>query len=232
MLLGLGIGVTSIRLLSASTAIVLDTTSVPEQDAVGQEVFTASISGAYTGTPSYVLAGIDNAYFSIGALTGVVTLDASLDYDNELQRTKYITIAVSGITPLPSTNPRPFTINVTNVLEQTLDALTLDDSTIHISASVGDLVGALQDVTFGSTLSLIDSDGNQFALDGEDIEVGAGTLVVGAQSITVRETHADATNSPRDSVIAITVSDAAPGSYLMDFSDVNNSMYVALLEDF
>jgi hypothetical protein len=108
----------TVKATGLGTVIVLDTTSVPEQDAVGQEVFTASISGvSYTGTPSYTLAGIDNAYFSIGALTGIVTLDASLDYDNELQRTKYITITVSGIDPLPSTNPQPFTINVTNVIE-------------------------------------------------------------------------------------------------------------------
>jgi hypothetical protein len=210
--------------------IVLDTTDVPEQDAEGQEVFTASISGEYTGTPAWSLSGIDNAYFSIHATTGVVTLDASLDYDNELQRTKYITIAVADITPLPTTNPRAFTINVTNVLEVTLAALTLDDANVSLSASVGDLVGTLQDVSSGSTLSLIDTDGNQFALDGEDIEVGVGTLIEGVQSITVRETHPDASNSPRDSIIAITVAEAAGNG--AEFNVAENSYYIAVLEDF
>lgn len=109
-----------------------------------------------------------------------------------------------GVDPFPAVNPRPFTITVTNVLEVTLDALTLHTSEIESGAAEDTVVGALQDVTAGSSLSLTDNSGNQFKLDGRDIVAGP-VPTEDDPTITVRETHPDASLSPRDSVIGITV---------------------------
>jgi hypothetical protein len=108
----------TVKATGLGTVIVLDTTDVPEDTEAAEVVFTASISGvSYTGTPAWSLGGADTAYFSIHAVTGVVTLDASLDYDDPDERTKNITITVADIDPLPATNPQAFVINVTNVIE-------------------------------------------------------------------------------------------------------------------
>lgn len=93
----------------------LSSTTIPENTATSTAVFTASVSGVYTGTPSYTLGGTDDASFSINASTGVVTLDLALDYDTD--PTLSIDITVADIVPLPAVNPRTFTITVTDVEE-------------------------------------------------------------------------------------------------------------------
>jgi hypothetical protein len=95
-----------------------------------------------------------------------------------------------------------------------LVALTLDDSSIAEDAAIGTAVGALVGRSTGSTLALIDTAGGLFALDGLNIEVDGALDFETATShnITVRETLASASNSPRDSVIAITVTDVEESS--------------------
>jgi hypothetical protein len=96
-----------------------------------------------------------------------------------------------------------------------LAALTLDDDEVAEDAAIGVAVGAIVGRTVGSTLTLTDDAGGLFALDGLNIEV-AGALdfeTAASHNITIRETLANASNSPRDSVIAITVTDVAESPY-------------------
>lgn len=98
----------------------------------------------------------------------------------------------------------------------TLGALTLSASSVAEDAAIGTLVGAVQGQTAGSTLSLQDDAGGLFALDGLDVEV-AGALdfeTATSHNITIRETLAGATNSPNDTVLAITVTDVEEGPSL------------------
>jgi hypothetical protein len=184
--------------------IELSAITLPEDTATSTEVFTASIIGSYTGTPAYTLAGDDAAYFSIDSGTGVVTLDAGLDYEDDASLA--ITIEVADITPEPDENPRAFVITVTNVLEVTLNALGISVDAIEEGSPEDTAVGTLTSTSAGSTLSLTDDAGGKFKLVAGAIVAGATpTTYPATEEITVRETNADATNTPRDSVIEITV---------------------------
>jgi hypothetical protein len=105
----------TISLSGLGTVLQLSSQSIPEDTATTTEVFTASVAGAYTGTPTYTLGGTDDASFSIDTNTGVVTLDLALDYETDPELS--IDITVADIVPLPAVNPRTFTITVTDVAE-------------------------------------------------------------------------------------------------------------------
>lgn len=98
---------------------------------------------------------------------------------------------------------------LTALVAPTLNAVSLSAATVTASAPAGTTVGTIVGKTIGSTLSLIDDAGGMFALSGGTIVVGLTALTAGAKSITIRETLAGATNTPRDTVLSVTVS-AAP----------------------
>lgn len=94
----------------------------------------------------------------------------------------------------------------------TLGTLALSAATIAENSALGTLVGMLLGTTSGSTLALVDSAGSRFALSGGAIvagSVGTDFETETAHSITVRETLAGATNSPRDTVLAVNVTDVS-----------------------
>lgn len=112
--------------------------------------------------------------------------------------------------PEGSNSPRDtvIAIAVTNVLEVTLAALALSASTIAENAASGTVVGAIQNASAGSTVSLFDDAGGRFVISGSNVVAGLVATNYeseGSHNITLRETHADGNNSPRDTVIAITV---------------------------
>jgi hypothetical protein len=79
------------------------------------------------------------------------------------------------------------------------------------SANAGDIAGALSGKTSGSTLSLTDDAGGRVALSGGNVVRGATALdweTATSHSFTVRETLAGATNTPRDTVLSLGVSNA------------------------
>jgi hypothetical protein len=90
----------------------------------------------------------------------------------------------------------------------TLSALTLSASTIAEGSAPGVTVGAVQGKTTGSTLSLTDDAGGRFALSGNTLIAGLVATdyeTATSHEITIRETLAGATNTPRDTVLEITV---------------------------
>ena len=93
----------------------------------------------------------------------------------------------------------------------TLSALT-GTFTLAENASAGAVAGALSGKTASSTLSLVDDAGGRVALSGTNIVRGATALdyeTATSHSFTVRETLAGATNTPRDTVLTLTVTDVA-----------------------
>jgi hypothetical protein len=88
----------------------------------------------------------------------------------------------------------------------TLAALSLSATVIVSGAAENTLVGTLSGVVLGSVLSLVNDAGGQFKLSGASIVAGAvPASSLDPISITVRETHASGTNSPRDTSFNITV---------------------------
>lgn len=77
------------------------------------------------------------------------------------------------------------------------------------------VAGALVGVTSGSTLSLTDDAGGRVKLSGSNIVAGATATdyeSATSHSFTVRETLTGATNTPRDTVLSLTVNDVAEAS--------------------
>lgn len=84
-----------------SGKIVLSANSVVENSVNGATVGTASISGSYTGTPSWSITDATGT-FEIDASTGEVTVLDNTDLDHSLHQTIAITVSVSGTTPAVS----------------------------------------------------------------------------------------------------------------------------------
>jgi hypothetical protein len=96
------------------------------------------------------------------------------------------------------------------VVAPTLGTLTLSASTIAENSTPGTLVGALLGTTSSSVLSLYNDAGGRFALSGANLLAGLVSTdfeTASSHNITIRETLAGATNSPRDTVLSINVSD-------------------------
>ena len=91
----------------------------------------------------------------------------------------------------------------------TLNNLSLASTSVVENSSTGTLVGAVLGKTVGSTLTLIDSAGNRFALSGTNINVGSvltdfETAV--SHTIILQEALLGYSNSPRNTLITINVS--------------------------
>ncbi len=88
--------------------------------------------------------------------------------------------------------------------------------TLSEDALANTVAGAITGRTTGSTLSLFDTAGNRVELSGLNILRGATGLdyeTATSHSFTVRETLAGATNTPRDTVFSLTVTDVVEPSY-------------------
>lgn len=99
-------------------------------------------------------------------------------------------------------------VGVDNVLELTLGGLSGTFS-LPENAAAGDIAGAITGTTAGSTIGLVDNAGGRVALSGNNIIRGPTALNFEASSthsFTIRETHPDAVNSPRDTIMALGVS--------------------------
>ena len=93
-----------------------------------------------------------------------------------------------------------------------LNALSLSVASVAEDAVAGTLVGAVQGYTPGASIGLVDDAGGRFVLSGTDIVTGPTGLdyeTATSHSITLRETLAEASNSPRDTGLTIAVSDVA-----------------------
>lgn len=165
----------------------------------------ANGSGSYTFT---ITADPDSKFNISGAN---LRKNAAMDYEAATSHS----VTVHADNGVGGTADRTFSITVLNVLEVTLNDLTLDTSTVLEGTGSGVLVGSLQSTSAGSTLSLVDSAGSRFQLSGTDILTGSvatNYATATSHNITVRETHSDGANSPHDSVITITVTQASGGT--------------------
>ena len=90
-----------------------------------------------------------------------------------------------------------------------LAALTLSASSVSEASPIGTFVGIVQGRTPGAVLTLADDAGGRFVLVSGNILTLAELNYEAASShgITLRETLGTATNSPRDTVITINVTD-------------------------
>lgn len=181
--------------------IAISSTSVSESAPNPTTIGTLSVvngSGVYTFTKT----ADPDAKFAVSGSN--LNTAAALDYETATFHSVTIQADNGVDTPLS----RTFTINVTNVLEVTLAALALSASTFADDDAAGTVIGAIQNKTTGSTLSISPADG-RVSIDGSNnLIVGLTPATAGTFDITIRETHPDGSNSPRDTAFTITVSTA------------------------
>jgi hypothetical protein len=131
----------------------------------------------------------------------------AIDYEE----TPTIDITISADNDIEAPLSRTFTITVGN---QTIDlaALTLSGSAIEEASTENTFVGEVRGYDANSTLSLTDTAGSRFKLTDGNILTGAVATDFGtatSHNITVRETNSEGTNSPLDTVFAISVTEVA-----------------------
>ena len=157
--------------ISATTDNDGTANSVAESASVGTAVgVTALASDAdVTDTVTYSLSSNPGGFFAIDANTGVVTVVNALDYESG---TSHI-IEVTSTSADGSTSVQSFTIDVTDVDEHDVGAVSDTDGTanaVNENVSVGTAVGITAsasdaDGTDTVTYSLSDDAGGLFAID-------------------------------------------------------------------
>lgn len=91
---------------------------------------------------------------------------------------------------------------------QSLVALTLSNASFDEGDTAGTIIGAVQGLTAGSTLTLASDGGGKASLSGTNLVVGLTVASAGTFNVTLREELAGASNSPNLTIITISVVDA------------------------
>lgn len=176
--------------------------------------FSATITGR---TSSSTLAATSNDGTALTIANGVL----SGTFATVGQKQITITETLAGATGSPKQTAVTVTIAAATPV---LQALTLSASSFTAGAAAGTVIGAIQGLTAGSTFALADSHNGAVALSGTNLVVGASASVAGNFPITLTETLAGATGSPKSTTLTIAVGTAsAPSVGTADFSDPNNS---------
>jgi hypothetical protein len=172
----------------AETGGTVGTLSVANSEATWTFAITADPDSKFTIENDDELVAADLDYET--ATSHLVTIEATPDVGDAISRT--------------------FTITVTNVLEVTLNALSLDADELTENSPEDTVVGAIVGASSGSTVTLHADAGGRFKKSSNNIVAGATPSdyeVATSYEITLRETHPDASNSPRDTVIEVTILD-------------------------
>lgn len=95
----LGVDFGTVGQRSGAPHIILSALSIDENSANGTELATASIIGAYTGTPEWSVPEDASGTWEIDPDTGVITVLDNTALDFETNPTLPITVSVTGVTP-------------------------------------------------------------------------------------------------------------------------------------
>jgi len=198
--IGAGLAVTGITF---GPTLALTGTSVLETAAVATTVGTVSISGTFTGTPTYTLTDSAGGKF---ALTGAtLKTNALLDYETATFHS--VTVSVSGVTP--SVSSQAFIILVIDVAEP---VLALTGTTVNENAAVGVNIGTLSIVnsyTGTPVYSLVDSASGKVAISGALLNVGGAIDYETTPTFNITVAVSGITPAAVNKVFTVVVSDVA-----------------------
>lgn len=184
-------------------ALTLSNASIPAGSSLGAVIGT--VQGAQS-TSTVTMPGTAGGQFAVAGRDVVVAGPLVTGSQSVTLRE---TMAEATNSPLDT----PLSIAVGEAVAPTLAALTLSASTVSEDAAIGTLVGTVQGRTAGSTLSLAVDAGGLFSIDSSSGEIRTAAALdyetATSHDITIRETLAGATGSPRDTAVAIIVSDVA-----------------------
>lgn len=194
----------SMNTLVLGAMIQLSASTIAEDASVADVIGTLSVANG-SGSYTFTITADPSSKFQIA--TDELQVAASLDYETATSHS--VTIEADNGVDDPIS--RTFTVFVTNVFEAaSLGALSLSASTIEEASAENTVVGSIVGATIGSTITMTDTAAGRFKLSGGNVVAGATATdyaLSTSHSITLRETLADSANSPRDSVISITVTE-------------------------
>jgi len=196
--------------------------SVAEDAGIGTAVgLTASASDAdaTTNTITYTLDDNAGGRFAINGTTGVVTVNAALDYETS---TSY-SVTVRATSADGSFSTQSFTIDVTDVNESGVSAISDTDGdpdAVQENSAIGTTVGVTAyandpDGTDTVSYSLDDNAGGRFAINSTTgvvtVASGIDREAAGSYDITVRATSTDTSFTTKTFTITIgPVNDNSP----------------------
>lgn len=204
-------------LAGAGGAVILDPLTLTSND-IAENSANSTVIGTIVGrTATSTLSLTDDAggRFAINSGTGVVTVanGSLLNYESATSHSITVREVLAGASNTP--RDTVLSITVTDVAEATLAALSLNNLDIDEDAVPGTIVGQVTGKTLGSTLSLTVSAGGKFSVVFSGIADNYYVVLAAGQSldydtsathdITIRETLAGATNTPRDTPLTIAV---------------------------
>lgn len=199
--------------LNVTAAVVPALSALTGTFSLAESASGGALAGVLSGrTTGSTLSLLDDAGGRV-AITGTLITRGvtALDYDTASSHSFTVRETLSGSPNSP--RDTTFTLTVTNVLEVTLSALSGTFSLAE-NAAPGAVAGAISGKSSGSSLSLTDDAGGRVALSGSNVVRGATVLdyeTATSHNFTVRETHADGSNSPRDTVLSLTVTNVSEG---------------------
>lgn len=146
------------------------------------------------------------------------------------------TVVVTATNTAGSASATSSATSATTAAPAALSALSLSASAIPENSAAGTVVGNVTGKTSGSTLSLANDAGGRFALNGSN-QLIAGLVstdyeTATSHSVTIRETLAGATNTPRDTVFTVAVTNVNEAPTITSgtsFSVAENTTAVATL---
>ncbi|MBA4087364.1 MAG: hypothetical protein C0491_06140 [Novosphingobium sp.] len=183
--------------------LYLSASTIAENSAAG------TVVGAILGArPASTLTLVDSAGGRF-AIAGANIVAAATATNFESATSHQITIRET--LPGSANSPRDtvISITVTNQFEQpNLSAISLSAAVLAEGSAAGSVVGVLVGKTSGSAVALVDDAGGRFAISEGNLVAGATSTdfeTATSHSVTLRETLADSANSPRDTVLWITI---------------------------
>jgi len=183
--------------------LYLSASTIAENSAAG------TVVGAIFGArPASTLTLVDSAggRFAIAG-ANIVAAATATNFENATSHQ----ITIRETLPGSANSPREtvISITVTNEFEQpNLSAIILSAAVLSEGSAAGTVVGALLGKTSGSALALVDDAGGRLAISEGNLVAGATSTdfeTATSHSVTVRETLADSANSPRETVLSITI---------------------------
>ena len=245
---------------SASHSFTIRETLAGSPNSPRDSVLTLAVLDVADGAALTALTGtfalLENSIAGepAGGLDGVTTGSTLSLIDDAGGRIALVDATiVAGVTPLDyeSASSHEFTIretlaNLPNSPRDTVLTLTVFDaadgpllSALHgtfelaESAAEGDVAGVISGMSEGSALSLLDDAGGRVALSGESILLGASPLdfeTASSHQFTVRETLEGSSNSPRDTVFTLTVTDTYAFPTLNSFATLPDDTFMTGLQ--
>lgn len=221
-MLGLGLGLVQQAVSQGMGGGALGTLGV-NPPSITENSAPGAIVGAITGGKPGSTITITDTAGSRFAISGSNVVAGATNTDYETATSYNITLRETNASYPNSPKDTVITIQVADV-NTLLSALTLSAASLQENSAAGTVVGTIQN-TSGGTVTITDTASGRFALGtGGD----AGKVVAGAtgtdyetattHNITLTETLGESSNSPRNTVLAITITDqAVEGPTYADF---------------